>query len=44
MCSRSYQIYKDIWAAAIGEELVCSREPTNTAGRYAVAVLKLAVS
>ena len=24
-----YQVYKDIWAAAIGEVLVCSREPTN---------------
>ena len=26
---RGYHIYKDIWAAAIGEVLVCSREPTN---------------
>ena len=25
-------------AAAIGEELECSREPTNMADRYAVAV------
>ena len=33
-------MYKDIWAAAIGEELVCDREPTNMADRYAVAVLK----
>ena len=32
--------YHDIWAAAIGEELVCGREPTNMADRYAVAVLK----
>ena len=37
---RGYHVYKDIWAAVIGEELVCSREPTNMADRYAVAVLK----
>ncbi len=33
-------MYKDMSAAAIGEELVCGREPTNMADRYAVAVLK----
>ena len=33
-------MYKDIWAAAIGEELVCGREPTNMADRYAGAILK----
>ena len=33
-------MYKDIWATAIGEELVCGREPTNMADRYAVAILK----
>ena len=32
-----YHVYK---AAAIGEELVCTREPTNAANRYAVAVKK----
>ena len=37
---RCYHVYKGIWAAAIGEELVCGREPTNMADRYAVAVLK----
>ena len=37
-CVRGYHVYKDIWAAAIGEELECSREPTNMADRYAVAV------
>ena len=26
---RGYYVYKDIWAAAIGEVLVCSREPIN---------------
>ena len=39
-CVRGYHVYKDIWAAAIGEELVCGRETTNMADRYAVAVLK----
>ena len=28
-CVRGYHVYKDIWAAAIGEVLVCSQEPTN---------------
>ena len=28
-CVRDYHVYKDIWAAAIGEVLVCRREPTN---------------
>ena len=29
-CVRGYCVYEDIWAAAIGKVLVCSREPTNT--------------
>ena len=33
-------MYKAIWAAAIGEELVCTREATNAANRYAMAVTK----
>ena len=28
-CVRGYQVYKDIWAAAIREVLVCSTKPTN---------------
>ena len=28
-CVRGYHIFKDIWAAAIQEVLVCSTEPTN---------------
>ena len=28
-CVRGHHICKDIWAAAIGEGLVCSKEPTN---------------
>ena len=39
-CVRGYHIYKHIWAAEIGEVLVCSREPTNVTDRYAVAVPK----
>ena len=26
---RGYHVYKDMWTAAIGEVLVCSREPTQ---------------
>ena len=29
-CVRGYHVYKDVWAAAIGEVLVCSKEPPNT--------------
>ena len=39
-CVRGYHVYKTIWAAAVGEVLICRREPTNSADRYAVAVLK----
>ena len=39
-CIRGYHIYRDIWAAIIGEELGCIREPTNVHDRYAVAVVK----
>ena len=37
-CVRGYHVYKDIWAAAIGEVLVCSRERTNE-GKIFVAKL-----
>ena len=37
---RGYQIHKDVWGAIIGEFLVCEREPTNAADRYAVAIRK----
>ena len=39
-CVRGYHVYKDMWATATDEVLVCRREPTNTADRYAVAVIK----
>ena len=35
-CVRGHQVYKDIWAAAIGEVLVCSREPTNVGKIFVV--------
>ena len=41
-CVRDYHVYRDIREAAIGEVLVCQREPTNSTNRYAVAVIKSA--
>ena len=29
-CIRGYHQYKDIWQAAVGEELLCEREPRNS--------------
>ena len=37
---RGYHVYKTIWDAAIGEDLVCKREPSNEHDRYAVAIKK----
>ena len=39
-CVRGYHVYKDIWAAAVGEVLASWREPSNASDRYAIAVLK----
>ena len=39
-CVRGYHVYKDLWDASIGEDILCEREPFNNADRYAVAVLK----
>lgn len=39
-CVRGYHMYKDKWAATLGEDLECTREPTNASDRYAVAVIK----
>ena len=33
-----YHVYRDVWEAAVGEELACEREPHNTHDCYAVAV------
>ena len=42
-CIRGYHIYKEIWRAAIGEELECDREPENSCDRYAVCVKRSGV-
>ena len=40
-CVRGYQVYKDIWSAAIGEVLVYSREPTNIGKIFVVKLSSL---
>ena len=35
-CVRGYQVYKDIWAAAIREVLVRSTEPTNMSEKFSL--------
>ena len=40
LCVRGYHVYDEIWEAAVGEMLVCVREPRNAHDRYAVAVEK----
>ena len=35
-CVRGYYVYKDIWAAVIGEVLVRSTEPTNVGKIFVV--------
>ena len=39
LCKRGYHVYmyNDIWEAAVGEMLVCVREPRNAHDRYTVA-------
>ena len=31
-CVRGYHVYQEIWEAAVGEVLVCEREPRNVEG------------
>ena len=31
--NRGYHIYQEVWAAAVGEELVCERETDNSYDR-----------
>ena len=33
-------MFKEIWTAVVDEELICRREPFNTADPFAVAVVK----
>ena len=40
MCVRGYHVYQQVWEAAHGEMLVCSREARNRHDRYTVAVEK----
>ena len=40
-CVRGYHVYKDVWAAVVGEELVWRRE--NSHNVYAVSVMKNSV-
>ena len=39
-CVRGYHVYEGIWAAALGEQIGCIREPLNAMDRYAVALKK----
>ena len=41
---RGYHIYRDIWTAAIGEELDCVRESGSMRDRYAGAVKRAGVT
>ena len=36
----TYIYARDIWEAAVGEELNCKREPSNSVNRYTMAVVK----
>ena len=38
-CVRGYQIYKDIWKASVGEELLSQHESGNRVYPFAVAVV-----
>ena len=37
-CIRGYHVYRHIWEAHVGENLVCERQPNNETDRYAVSV------
>ena len=37
-CVRGYHVYREVWAAAVGEVLICERESDNASDRYTVAV------
>ena len=41
---RGYHVYKDVWSAALGEQLSCQREPTNTRYPFTVAVVRSLVT
>ena len=39
-----YHLHKDVWEAAVGEELHCEREPESCQDPFAVAVTRSAVT
>ena len=39
-CIRGYHVYKEILETAVGEVLLCTREPHNALDRYAVPMNK----
>ena len=39
-CVRGYHIYRELWEAAIREDLACQRERGNATDAYAVSVTK----
>ena len=43
-CVRGYHIYHTTWSPVLVETLPCTREPTNSQDRYAVAVRKAGVT
>ena len=40
-CIREYHVYKEVWETAVGESLVCEREPKNASDQYTVAMKKV---
>ena len=38
-CVKGYYVYKALWTPIVGEQLICTREPTNPEDRYTVAVV-----
>ena len=37
---RGYHVYRTVWTAVLGEELLCERETGNVVDRYTVALKK----
>ena len=40
VCVRGYCVYKNVWAAAVGERLACVRKKENSHNIYVVLVMK----
>lgn len=38
-----YHVYKKVWVAAVGEELICERGPHSSHDRYTVAVKRMGI-